>query len=133
MVFGCPGNWEPASAISGAIIFGVEIARRVNRKATIASRFPSGGAKIQHREKLRKQFEEELYNCRAQELRQDAIVPHIDRVDDYPNTDDENPGISAWFRAGFLDMYERGIVLCLPIGDLKNCAGGYRFVDYANH
>lgn len=29
-------------------------------------------------------------------------------------------------------MYERGIVLCLSIGGLKECDGGYRFVDYAN-
>jgi len=131
--FGRPGNWEPITFCLGVVLLGVDIARRVKRKTTIANRFPNDGAKIQHREKLRKEFEEELYKCRAQKFRQDVIVRHVDRVDDYPNTDDDRPGISSWFRVGFLDMYERGIVLCLRIGGLKKCARGYRFVDCKNN
>jgi len=128
-----PGKWEPASAVCGAVIGGLEIARRVKRKTTLANRFPSDGTRIQHREKLRKQFEEELYKCRAEKLRQDVIVRHVDRVDDYPSTHHNKPGVSPWFRVGFLDLYERGIVLCLRVGGLKECEGGYRFVDYVNN
>ncbi|MGH9962598.1 MAG: hypothetical protein ACREBC_36700, partial [Pyrinomonadaceae bacterium] len=64
---------------------------------------------------------------------QDVIVRHVDRVDNYPNIDDQDTGISPWFRVALLDTYERGIVLCLRIGGLKECEDGYRFVDYANN
>ena len=129
--FDVHGNWEALSGLFALATGGIELVRRV-KKRTGKERFPSDGARIQHREKLRKVFEEELYNCRAKNLRQDVIVRHVDRVDDYPNVDDKKPGISSWFRVAFLAMYERGIVLCLRIGGLKACDGGYRFVDYTN-
>lgn len=126
-----PGRWDALSALFALLTGGAELARHRIKKGP-QDRFLSDGARIQHREKLRKEFEEELYNCRAERLRQDVIVRHVDRVDAYPNIDDKKPGISPWFRVAFLDMYERGIVLCLRIGGLKECDGGYRFVDYEN-
>jgi hypothetical protein len=81
---------------------------------------------------LRKVFEEEIYKCRAEKLRQDVIIRHVNRVDNYPHTADEGKGISSWFRVALLDTYERGIVLCLRIGGLMKCEGGYRFADYVN-
>ncbi|MBX3661848.1 MAG: hypothetical protein KF804_05305 [Burkholderiales bacterium] len=129
--FDIHGRWEALSAFFALLTGGAELVRRRSKKSAL-DRFPSDGARIQHREKLRKEFREELYNCRAKKLRQDVIVRRVDRVDDYPNIDNKRPGISPWFRVAFLDMYERGIVLCLSIGGLKECDGGYRFVDYAN-
>jgi len=125
------GNWEPLVVLCGFVSVAVEIWRRVS-KPTIINRFKSNGERIQHRELLRKQFEEEIYKCRAENLRQDVIVRHVDRVDNYPNTEDEGKGISPWFRVALLDTYERGIVLCLRIGSLIECENGYRFSDWVN-
>jgi len=125
------GSWEPLSGLCGLFIVGAEVFRRITRKSK-KERFESNGARIQHRETLRKQFQDEIYKCRAEDLRKDVIVRHVDRVDNYPDVDDKDEGISPWFRVGLIDTYERGIVLCLRLGGLKECQGGYRFVDYVN-
>lgn len=109
----------------------VDIYRR-KKSRSLKGRFESNGARIQHRERLRKAFETKIYECRAEKLRQDVIIRHVDRVDNYPNDKDDSSGISAWFRVALLDIYERGIVLCLGIGGLIECDNGYRFVDPAN-
>ena len=124
------GNWEPLTVLCGFIGVATELARRYYRRKP-QGRFESNAERIQHREKLRKAFEDEIYKCRAKNLRQDVIIRHVDRVDNYPNTDDEK-GISAWFRVGLLDTYDRGIVLGLRYGGLVECEGGYRFADWAN-
>ena len=123
-------SWEPALALSGLVFIATEIARRIRQRSP-AGRFPSNRARIQHRETLRKPLQEEIYRCRAQKLRQDVIVRHVDRVDTYPEIPD-GPGISPWFRVGLVDTYEKGIVLCLRIGGLKKIDAGYRYVDYTN-
>lgn len=115
----------------GLIGVAVEIYRR-STKRSLKNRFESMGARIQHREKLRMIFEEEIYRCRAEKLRQDVIVRHVDRADSYPHIDDKEKGISPWFRVGLLDTYERGIVLGLRIGGLVKCEGGLRFADWVN-
>lgn len=130
-LFDAPGKWEVLFALFAFLGTGVGVFRHYTN-STVSDRFATTGARIQHREKLRKEFEEELYKCRAQKLRQDVIVRHVDRVDDYPDANSTKTGISPWFRVGFVDMYEKGIVLCLNIGGLKKCEGGYRFADYIN-
>lgn len=125
------GNWEPLVALFGLVGVAVEIVRRVGKR-TLKGRFETNGQRIQHRESLRKEFEAEIYKCRAEKLRQDVIIRHVDRVDNYPNTDDYGEGISSWFRVALMDTYERGIVLCLRIGGLVKCDGGFRFADYVN-
>jgi hypothetical protein len=125
------GNWDPLFALCGLTSLCVELVRRLWGKSRYL-RFPSNGAKIQHREAMRKVFQEEIYRCRAEKLREDVIVRNVDRLDSYPNIDEKERGISPWFRVGLVDTYERGIVLCLGIGGLKECEGGYRYVDHAN-
>jgi len=125
------GNWEPLTALCGLIGVASELVRRYNKRKP-QGRFESNAERIQHRERLRKEFEEEIYKCRAKKLRQDVIVRHVDRVDNYPNTNEDEKGISAWFRVGLLDTYERGIVLGLRFGGLVECDGGYRFADWVN-
>ncbi len=127
------GNWEPLIAVFGIGIVAVDIIRR-NRsnKSTLTNRFESEGARIQHRELLRKQIQEEIYKCRAEKLRQDVIVRDMSRVDNYPDTSEAEEGISSWFRVSLLDTYEKGAVLGLSIGGLKECEGGYRYVDSIN-
>lgn len=125
------GNWEPLFGFCTLIGMGTEIFKRLGDKSK-RWRFPTQGAQVQHREALRKAFQEEIYQCRAKKLRQDVIVRHIDRVDNYPNVDEEAKGISPWFKAYLLDTYEKGIVLGLRLGGMKECEGGYRYVDHAN-
>lgn len=88
------------------------------------------GELVQHREKMRQQFQEEIYRCRHEKLRKDVIIRHVNRVDDYPNIDDRKKGISPWFRVGLIDTYERGIVLGLHYSGLVATEDGYRGADY---
>lgn len=92
--------------------------------------FASNAEKIRHREQLRKEFEKELLEIKTKDLRSDIIIRDVDRVDGYPNTDDEDTGISAWFRLGLLETYTRGIRVLLRIGMLTQYENGYRYTDY---
>ena len=125
------GNWEPPFALFTLFFIATELFRRYGPKSKkrLNERF-SPGQLIQHRERLRKEFQEEIYKCRAKNLRQDVIVRHVDRVDNYPNIDKDEKGISPWFRVSLLDTYKKGIVLGLRIGSLKKCENGYRFTNY---
>jgi len=125
------GNWEPLLALAGTGTVGMELYRRLRPKSK-NDRFASNVERIQHRERLRKLLQDEIYNCRAKELRQDVIVRDVKRVDNYPNVDEESKGISPWFRVGLIDTYDRGILLGLRYGGLKECEAGYRFVDFVN-
>jgi len=125
------GNWEPLFGICTLVGIGTDVYRRAAARAKSA-RFPTESARIQHREVLRKAFRAEILECRARKLRQDVIIRHVDRVDRYPDIDEGSKGISPWFKAYLLDTYEKGIVLGLTIGGLKECDDGYRYVDYAN-
>lgn len=126
-------NWEPFLVVSGAFLLVVEILRRRPMKSTIGNRFKSESERIRHRESLRKVFQEEIYKCRAENLREDAIIRHVDRVDTYPNHDEKEEGISAWFKVGLLDTYKKGIQVGLGFGGLREIeGGGYRYVDYVN-
>ena len=125
------GDWEPALALVAVATAGLEICRRRMPSAP-GDRFASPAERLRHRERLRQLLQEEIYNCRAKGLRQDVIVRDAARVDVYPDTDANDTGISAWFRVGLIDTYERGICLGLRYGGLKACEGGYRFVDYVN-
>lgn len=125
------GNWKQLVGLCGLFGSGAALYRRFPRRRTIANRFDSNAARVKHREELRKVLQEEIYRCRAEKLREDVIIRHVDRVDSYPDSNGK-PGISPWFRVGLLDTYERGIVLCLRIGGLKKIANGYHYVDDVN-
>lgn len=127
------GNWEPIVVLAGLLGGGsaVDLLRRT-WEARSSPRFGSDGDKIRRRESLRQRFTEEIYRCRAEGLRQDVIVRDVDRVDHYPSLDGEETGISSWFKVGLLDTYDKGVVVCLRIGKLKECTGGFRFRDYVN-
>jgi hypothetical protein len=97
-----------------------------------SARFFSNAERMKHRERLRKLLQEEIYDCRAKNLRQDVIVRDVDRADSYPDTDEITRGISPWFKAGLIDTYDKGVLLGLRYGGLKECEEGYRFVDFVN-
>lgn len=125
------GNWEPLLAIVACITAGIELFRRFSPSRR-ADRFPSNAERLKHRERLRQLLQDEIYNCRAKNLRQDVIVRDVDRADSYPNTSEADKGISAWFRVGLIDTYDKGVLLGLRYGGLKKCDEGYRFVDFVN-
>jgi hypothetical protein len=124
-------NWEAYAALSGGISLICDLYRRF-WPADKSARFGSPNVQMNHRESLRKAVKDEIYKCRAENLRQDAIIRDVSRVDSYPNTDDKARGVSPWFRIGLVDAYDKGIVVCLRIGGLKEVEGGYLFVDYVN-
>jgi hypothetical protein len=92
--------------------------------------FANPAEKVKHRETLRKEFEKEFSEIRAKNLRSDVIIRDVDRVDGYPNTSEEETGISAWFRLGMLETYTRGVKVLLNIGMLTETDIGLR---YTNH
>jgi hypothetical protein len=51
------------------------------------------------------------------------------RMDKYPDVDEREKGISAWFRSGIVDTYEKGIILGLRTVELKHDTekGGFYF------
>lgn len=125
------GPYEPFTYLSGLVFVCTELIRRYEPKI-----FKSEGKaltqaeKVSHREKLRKEFEQEIYKCRRDNLRQDVIIRHVNRLDDYPNVDDGDKGISPWFKSALLDTYHKGIKVWLRTGSLVNTPNGYRFRDF---
>ena len=82
---------------------------------------------IQHSEKLRSLFQEEIYRCRAEKLRKDIVIRHVKRRDKYPHdVDEKKKGISPWFKVGLMDMYHDGIRVGLQYYALKKDMKGYR-------
>jgi len=92
--------------------------------------FSSPAEKVKHREALRKEFEDELSRIRAKNLRSSIIIRDVDRIDGYPNTNEEETGISAWFRLGMLETYTKGVKVLLQIGYLTQTDGALRYTDY---
>jgi hypothetical protein len=127
------GPYESLSALSGLFTFGTELYRRYEGKLfkTEGKSFTPGEL-VQHSEKLRKIFEQEISKCRAENLRKDVIIRHVNRVDSYPDVNENGKGISPWFRIWLLDTYHRGILVGLRFGSLKECPDGYRLRDYIN-
>lgn len=125
------GNWAPLVALAGLGTTGTELYRRYAPKSR-DERFSSDVERIKNRERLRKILQEEIYKCRANKLRQDVIIRDMTRFDNYPDTDEEDTGISPWFRVELIDTYDKGILLGLRYGGLKECDGGYRFTDFVN-
>lgn len=106
------GNYEPWLFLGGLVFVALEIVRRygihfIKREGKNLT----PGDLIKHSEGLRKQFQEEISKSRAGKLRKDVIIRHVNRLDSYPETDDKGKGISAWFRAGLLDTYHKGIMV----------------------
>jgi hypothetical protein len=102
----------------------------IGKSKSTAPVFASPAEKVKHRETLRKEFEGELSEIRAKKLRSDVIIRDVDRVDGYPNTNEEETGISAWFRLGMLETYTKGVKVLLRIGNLTQTDNGLRYSDH---
>jgi hypothetical protein len=69
------------------------------------------------RAKWKGPFTEWLQLRNHEKLRTDVIIRDVKRIDIYPNSK-EGKGISAWFRSGVIDTYEKGIMLGLGTHEL---------------
>lgn len=85
--------------------------------------------KLELRAKWKPQVEAWLLEHERKKLRQDCIIRDMKRMDNYPDTK-EAKGISAWFRVGLVDTYEKGIMVGLRIEGLVEEAEGLRLGDY---
>lgn len=125
------GNYEPWLFLASLVFVALEIYRRyeihfIKREGKNLT----PGELVKHNEELRKLFKEEINKCRAKNLRNDAIIRHVNRMDSYPEGDKKNKGISPWFRVGLLDTYHKGILVGLRFGTLTIGPDGYRYTDY---
>lgn len=126
------GPYEPYLAAAGVVFAVTEMYRRYEGrlfKTEGVERTPS--ERVRHNEALRLQFREEIDRCRAEDLRKDVIIRHVNRLDDYPNVK-ERPGISPWFKVGLLDTYHKGIIVGLGWHGMIDTSQGPRLADYAN-
>jgi hypothetical protein len=87
---------------------------------------------IEHRQKWKPLFEQEVWKNHKEQLRSDVIVRDMRRFDNYPDAM-ETKGISPWFRVGLIDTYHRGILVGLNWGTLTRGDDGeqWRFTNYA--
>lgn len=92
--------------------------------------FASPDEKVKHRETLRKEFNREISEIRAKELRSNVIIRDVARIDGYPNVNQEEKGISAWFRLGMLETYTKGVKVLLRVGNLTKTENGLRYTDH---
>lgn len=125
------GPYEPYLAAAGVAFAATEIYRRYEGRLFSTEgveRTPS--ERVRHHEALRVQFREENDRCRAESLRKDVIIRHVNRLDDYPNVK-ERPGISPWFKVGLLDTYHKGIVVGLGWHGMIDTPKGSLLADYA--
>jgi len=124
-------TYEPWLFLGGLVFVALEIVRRYEiHLIKREGKNLTPGELVKHSEELRKQFQEEIYKCRAEKLRKDVIIRHVNRMDSYPETDDNGKGISPWFRAGLLDTYHKGIMVGLRFGTLSEGPDGWRFTNY---
>jgi hypothetical protein len=87
--------------------------------------------KIELRLKWKSRFEEEITKNWRDKLRSDVVVRDMRRIDNYPDIDERDRGISPWFRVGLIDLYHRGIVVGFGWHRLiKTAQGGWREKNY---
>ena len=124
------GPYEPYLVATGLVTAATEAFRRYEGrlfKTEGVERTPS--ERVKHHEKLCLLFREEIDRCRAEKLRKDVIIRHVNRLDSYPEAR-ESKGISPWFKVGLLDTYHAGIKVGLGWEGLVESPSGLRKPDY---
>ena len=106
----------------GAIFGAWKFLRRNKRNLTAQQ-------KLELRTKWKPQFTSYLAERHRDQLRTDAIIRDMKRMDMYPDAD-EGKGISPWFRVGLIDTYERGIMVGLRWEGLVEENDGFRYADW---
>lgn len=82
--------------------------------------------KIELRDKWRPIFKDFFLRAARDKYRTDVIVHEVARLDDYPNINEKEKGISSWLRVGFMGTYDRGVLLGLRWTYLNKEAKGWK-------
>ena len=116
----------------GFIGAGYRILKDILSFARANKRSLSPSERIHLRKKWKKEFEEVIAERRREKLRMDVIIRDMKRIDNYPDVDDNEKGISSWFKAGLMGTYHKGIQAGLSWGSLKidEATCKYRFVNH---
>jgi hypothetical protein len=85
--------------------------------------------KLELRNRWKSQFTSYLADQHQKKLRTDVIIRDMKRMDVYPEAS-SSKGISAWFRVGLADTYERGIMVGLRWEGLTEGDDGFRYGDW---
>lgn len=86
--------------------------------------------KLELRAKWKPLVEAWIFKRNQEQLRHDCIVRDMKRMDQYPDVADREKGVSAWFRVGLVDTYERGMMVGLRYEGLVEESIGLRLGDY---
>lgn len=81
-------------------------------------RKPDPVALLENRRKWKVEFEENLRWKDTSGTRSDAIIRDVKRMDDYPEIQEKERGISAWFKVEMKGVYHRGIEAFLSVETL---------------
>ena len=128
------GNYEPWLFLCSLVFVVLEIVRRYEiHLVKREGKNLTPGELVKHSEELRKQFQEEIYKNRANNLRKDVIIRHVNRMDSYPEIDNNKKGISPWFRAILLDTYHKGIMIGLQFCKFSESHDGLSFDSSHNN
>ena len=65
---------------------------------------------IELRSRWKPQFEQHIADNYRKKLRHDVIIRDMKHFDKYPDIDENEKGISPWFRLGLVGTYHRGIL-----------------------
>ncbi len=80
--------------------------------------------KIALRQKWKPKFEEHIRTNFSEELRSDVIIRDVKRVDEYPELEENQTGISPWFRLSLVGTYHRGILVGFQWNNLVSLDDG---------
>ena len=87
---------------------------------------------LKHREKFKKEFEQNLRQRDKYGTRGDAIIRDIKRMDSYPDIDARMKGISPWFRVEVKGLYHKGVevFISMPRYIKKDKNDAWTFTEY---
>src|SRR4051812_10178430 len=105
-------EWVPSGRVTWPVLVGAWKFFR-GRKVTPQD-------KLALRSKWKPLFQEYIADHRRRNLRLDAIIRDMKRIDNYPESSDteRGKGISSWFRVGLIDTYEKGFMVGLMLTTL---------------
>lgn len=108
------GGWEPwvvaALALAGILSNYSGFLKLVSTRDRL-----SPEERVAARERMRPRFQQYFWECAKKNYQGDAIIRDIDRIDEYPEINEEAKGISSWFRIGFLAANDDSILVGLKL------------------
>ena len=85
---------------------------------------------LKRRMKWKGEFESRVSERYQKKLRSDVIIRDVERLDNYPDIDQNAKGISPWFRVGLVGTYHNGIQVGLDWKGLVKHGKDWRRSNY---